>query len=151
MPFHASLSLRECLVVLLLSHPQGLRATACWEALPEPRPAFHTVRNALYQLVAQGIVTRVGHGRYALSRHHGSAAPEPCEPRKVRVPAPAPEAPARPRLYPCPRGCGYLTTRSAHACCRPCIWRGLHPESLGQHSAHCEAQQPHAAAGGPHA
>ena len=50
-------------------------------------------------------------------------------------------APTRPRLYPCPRACGYLSRRANHACCRPCIWRVLHPESLGQHSAHCEAQQ----------
>ena len=73
----ASLSLRERLVLLFLSSRRSLRFTECWKAQPEPRPAFRTVQNAIYRLYAQGVIARVGHGRYALSRCHPAALKPP--------------------------------------------------------------------------
>jgi hypothetical protein len=70
MPNHdTTLTLK--LIRLLEQYPNGLRATACWEALRPPQ-TLATVRSALSGMLSRNIVVR--HGRwgsytYALQPH----------------------------------------------------------------------------------
>ena len=59
--------LRDILLQLLRAAPPGVRAVELRQAL-RPVPPATTVASALRRLCHQGLVVRVGRGRYALAR-----------------------------------------------------------------------------------
>lgn len=66
MPTRPLLCMPDVLLHLLRLYPDGVRAVELRNVL-QPRPPAKTVHSALRLLCHQGLVVRVGYGRYALT------------------------------------------------------------------------------------